>query len=137
MPDKIRRVDYYYVQVADKPGEGFKVLGKLKEAGVNLLAFTAFPSEAGKAQIDLVAENGDLLARAAKSAGLALSGRKKAFYVQGKDRVGAVADIFRKLADAKVNIYAGNASVGPDGGFGFILWVKPQQMEAAAKALGV
>src|SRR5438093_569367 len=94
MADKIRRVDYYYVQVADKPGEGVRVLGKLKEAGVNLLAFTAFPVEAGKAQIDLVAENGDLLARTAKSAGLALSARKQAFYVQGKDRVGAVADTF-------------------------------------------
>jgi hypothetical protein len=137
MADKIRRVDYYYVQVADKPGEGVRILGKLKEAGVNLLAFTAFPVEGGKAQIDLVAENGDLLARTAKSAGLSLSARKQAFYIQGRDRAGAVADTFRKLSDAKVNVHAANASVGPDGGFGFILWVKPQHVEAAAKALGV
>jgi hypothetical protein len=137
MADRIRRVDYYYIQVPDKPGEGMKVLGKLKEAGANLLAFTAFPVEGGKAQIDLVAENGEVLNRAAKSGGLILSARKQAFYIQGKDRAGAVADTFKRLSDAKVNVHAANASVGPDGGFGFILWVKPQQFEAAAKALGV
>ncbi len=137
MADRIRRVDYYYIQVPDKPGEGLRILGKLKEAGVSLLAFTAFPAEGGKAQIDLVAENGDALNRAAKSGGITLSARKQAFYVQGKDRAGAVADTFKKLSDAKVNVHAANASVGPDGGFGFILWVKPQQFETAAKALGV
>ena len=34
-----------------------KVLGELKNSGVNLLAFTAFPVKGGKAQVDLVAEN--------------------------------------------------------------------------------
>jgi hypothetical protein len=41
------------------------------------------------------------------------------------------------LADAKVNVTAYNATCAPGGGFGMILWVKPQDLEAAAKALGV
>ena len=41
-----------------------------------------------------------------------------------------------KVADAGVNVHAANvASVL--GGFGMILWVKPESYEKAAKALGV
>jgi hypothetical protein len=137
MADKIRRVDYFYVTVPDRPGEGFKVLGKLKEAGVNLLSFTAFPLEGGRAQVDLVPENGEALQKAAKGAGLSLSARKQALFIQGKDRAGAVAEIMKRLADAKVNVHAANAACGGDGGFGLILWVRPEHLDSAAKALGI
>jgi hypothetical protein len=43
MPDTIRVVDYFYLMVPDKPGERVRVLNVLKEAGVNLLAFSGFP----------------------------------------------------------------------------------------------
>jgi hypothetical protein len=136
MPDKVRRVDYFYALVPDKPGEALRITGKLKEAGVNLLSFTAFPAEGGKSQIDFVPENADAFVKAAKSVGVVLSPKKQALFIQGSDRVGAMAEIFKKLADAKVNVHAGNASCAAGGGFGCILWVKPQSFEAAAKALG-
>jgi prephenate dehydratase len=53
MADEIQRVQYFYTQVPDKPGEGAKVLGALKEAGINLLAFVAFPN-GRRAQLDFV-----------------------------------------------------------------------------------
>jgi hypothetical protein len=136
MADQIRRVDYFYVEVPDKPGEGVRALSALKEAGINLLNFTAFPTSAGKAQLDLVTENGDALAKAAKGAGLTLSARKQAFFVQGQNRPGAAAEVLRKLADAKINVRAANGSSG-QGGFGLIIWVTPSDYNAAAKALGV
>jgi hypothetical protein len=129
-------VDYFYVEVPDKPGEGVRALSALKEAGINLLNFTAFPTSAGKAQLDLVTENGDALAKAAKGAGLTLSARKQAFFVQGQNRPGAAAEVLRKLADAKINVRAANGSSG-QGGFGLIIWVTPSDYNAAAKALGV
>ena len=58
MADKIRRVDYCYVEVPDRPGEGARVLAALREQGVSLLSMTAFPRAAGNAQIDLVAGKG-------------------------------------------------------------------------------
>ncbi len=137
MSDEIRRVDYYYAVVNDQPGEAFRVLSRLKEAGVNLLSLTAFPVGNGKSQIDFVPEDAAALAKAAKSSGISLSPKKQAFFVQGDDRPGAVAEIFRKLSDAKVNVHAANATCGTGGGYGFILWVKPQNFKAAAKALGV
>jgi hypothetical protein len=135
MTDKIRRVDYCYVEVPDRPGEAARVLGALGEQGVSLLSMTAFPKAAGNAQIDLVAAKGDLEKAAAK-AGLKLSSKKQAFFVSGPDRPGAAAEILDKLAQAKVNVTAANAACGQSG-FGMILWVKAADVEAAAKALGV
>jgi len=136
MADQIRRVDYCYVEIPDKPGEGVRVLAALKEAGINLLNFTAFPTAGGKAQLDLVVEDSNALAKAAKSAGLNLSQKKQAFFIQGQNRAGAAADALRKLADAKVNVRAANGSAG-QGGYGMIVWVAPSDYNAAAKALGV
>jgi hypothetical protein len=137
MADKIRRADYQYAHVPDKPGEGARILGALKDAGVNLLSLTAFPDGKGTTQVDFVTENADGLAKAARTLGLKLSDRKRAFFVQGDDRTGAVADIFKKLADAGVNVHATNATAGARGGFGMILWVRPENYDKAAKALGV
>jgi hypothetical protein len=44
MAETVQRVQYFYVEVPDKPGEGARVLGLLKEAGVNLRAFSGFPT---------------------------------------------------------------------------------------------
>ena len=134
MADKVRRVDYCYVEVPDRIGEGARILATLKEHGVSLLSMTAFPTGKGTAQVDLVAGQGDLQAAAAK-AGLKLSPKKQAFFVAGGDRPGAVAEVFAKLATAKINVIAANAACGQTG-FGMILWVKPSDVEAAAKALG-
>lgn len=135
MADQIRRVDYFYVEVPDQPGEGVRVLVALKEAGVNLLSFTAFPTGSGKAQVDLVPQDPEALQKAAKNARLQLSARKQAFFVQGQDRAGAAADALRKLSSAGINTRAANGAAAP-GGFGLILWVAPSDYEKAAKALG-
>src|SRR5712671_3426091 len=134
MTDQVRRVDYFYVEVPDKAGEGVRVLAALKEAGVNLLNFTAFPGAGGKSQLDLVVDDAGALTKAAKNAGITLSSKKQAFFVQGQNR--AAAEVLRKLADARVNVRAANGSAG-QGGFGMIVWVAPSDYAAAAKALGV
>jgi hypothetical protein len=56
MAEMIRKVQYFYVMAPDRPGEGARALETLREAGVNLLAFSGFP--VGKrAQLDFVPEN--------------------------------------------------------------------------------
>jgi hypothetical protein len=136
MADQIRRVDYFYVEVPDQPGEGVRVLVALKEAGVNLLSFTAFPTGPGKTQLDLVPQDPEALQKAAKNARLQLSARKQAFFVQGQDRAGAAADVLRKLSSAGINVRAANGAAAP-GGFGLILWVAPTDYARAAQTLGV
>ena len=136
MADSVRGVDYYYVIVPDTPGEGQRILSTLKASGVNLLAFLGFPLEGGESQLDLVPEDPDALRAAAEQAGVTLSEAKRAFLVQGDDRVGAVADALEKLAGANVNLTAAAATGAGSGRYGMILWVAPADFERAAHALG-
>ena len=136
MADTIRRVDYRYAVISDKPGEGFRVAAALKEAGVSLLALLAFPAQKGKAQVDFVAESDDALVNAAKAQGLELSPRKRAFLIQGDDRRGALAEHLQRLANAKINVTATSALCAGNGRYGCILWVKSDSYDAAARALG-
>src|SRR5262249_28866400 len=66
-------------------------------AGVNLLAFTGFPTGGGKAQLDFVAEDLAGVRRVARKQGWRLSAAKKAFLVQGSDAVGACHPQLRQL----------------------------------------
>ncbi len=136
MAETVRKVDYFYIETANKPGEGAKVLGALRDAGVNLLAFTGFPS-GRKAQIDFIPQDTVAFKAAAKKAGLKLSPKKTGFLIQGEDRVGAIADIEGKLAAANVNVTAMDAVSAGEGRYGAILWVKPTDVRKAAKVLGV
>jgi len=137
MTDTIRRADYYYTKVKDAPGEAYRLLSHLKEKGVNLTVFSAFPSEGGMAQVDFVPEDPAEFEKVCRVAGVALSAKKQCFIIGGADRPGAVADILKRLADAKVNGTALDAVCAGSGRYGAILWVKPEAMAAAAKALGV
>jgi len=136
MADTVRSVEYQYATVPDAPGEVQKILSALEDRGVNLVAFLGFP-EGGQSQIDLVAEDPAALREAAEAAGVTLSVPKRAFLVQGDDRVGAVADATAKLAEASVNVTAAAAVAAGSGSYGMIVWVAPADYERAASALGV
>ena len=135
MADTIRRVEYFYIQVPDKPGEGARLLSLLRDEGVNLLGFSGFP-KGRRAQIDFVPADAAALKAAAKKAKLKLVGPKTGFLIQGEDRVGAMAEIVGKLAEAKVNVTAVQAVSAGVGRYGAILWVKPRDVNKAAKLLG-
>lgn len=135
MANTLRKVDYYYVMLPNRAGQGAKVMAALAGEGVNLLAFSGFPS-GGKAQLDLVPEDGAKLRRAARKLGLTLSVRKSGFLYQADDRVGAMTKILDKLAAAKINVTAVDAVTSGAGRFGAIFWVKPAAAAKAARALG-
>ena len=135
MAEKIRRVDYFYFWLEDKPGEGARLLGKLKDARVNLLSFTAFPGGGGQSQLTVVPENPGGFVAAAKSAGLSPSGSKECFFVQGEDHVGAAHDVLKRLADANINCVASNGCAGAGGTFGMVIFLKPGDVPAASKVL--
>jgi hypothetical protein len=135
MADRVRKVNYCYVKVSARPGQGAVVLEEIQKAGVNLLAFSGFPIGGGKAQLDLVGDDMAALRRLARKNGWRLSKTKKAFLIQGEDRVGACYRQIKKLADQKINITAVDAVIAGKGRYGAILWVKPQVYARAARAL--
>jgi hypothetical protein len=127
-------VDYYSAIVPDKPGQAARILTELEQAGVHLVAFSGFP-EGRKAQLDFIAVDGPAFVKAAKKAGLEVSRKKSAFLVEAEDRVGAVASIARKLAEAGINITSIQAICAGEGRYGGLLWVKPEDVRKAAKVL--
>jgi hypothetical protein len=135
MADTVQRVQYFYIEAPDKPGEGAKLLTMLKEAEVSLLAFSGFP-KGRRAQIDFIPADPAAFRAAARKAKLKLVGPKTGFLVQGEDRRGAVAELMAKLADAKINVTAIDAVAAGAGRYGAILWVKSGDVTKAAKILG-
>jgi hypothetical protein len=135
MADTVRVVEYFYVMAPQKPGVGATLLGELRQAGVNLLAFTGFPSGRG-AQIDFVPENAAAFRTAARKAKWKVTGPKRALLVEGDDRPGVVAELMQKLGDARINVTAIDAVCAGAGRYGAILWVAPRDVPKAARTLG-
>ena len=137
MANHIRIIDYYYTTVQDQPGEAYRLLNQLAGQGINLLAFTAIPMGPTRTQLALFPEQGAKLEALAKGAGMALDGPHRALLVQGDDRMGALAEIHAKLMRARVNVYASTAVTDGKGCFGYIVYVRADEMDRAAKALEV
>src|SRR5215469_9630944 len=134
MAEEIRRVEHYSASIPNKVGEGACVLGKLRDAGVNLIAFWGYSS--GKmAQLQFIPEHGGVFIAAAKQAKLRVR-KSTAFYVHGDDHPGAVADILKKLADAHISLGAMHAVCGGAGTYGAVIFLSPSAARKAATVLG-
>ena len=135
MISSVKDVEYFSIVVADKPGEARKLLEFLNEKSVNLLALTAFPLGGGESRIDFFPEDPSLLREAAEDAEVPVSEPKKAFLIQGEDKIGALYDFHLKLSNARINVRACNGVVDGTGRFGYVIWVDPADHEEAAKVL--
>jgi hypothetical protein len=137
MAYRIRRVEYFHTTVVDQPGESYKVLSALAGLGVNLLAFTAVPVGPDTTQLTLFPEDASKMRSEAQKAGMTLEGPHRALLVQGDDELGALAVVHEKVYKAAVNVYASNAVSDGFGRYGYLLYVRPEDYERAAKALEV
>ncbi len=136
MADRVRKINYCYTKVPNYAGQGEEALRALRDAGVNLLAYSAFPSTGRKAQMDFIPENMSAFKKVARQQGWRLSKVKKGFLITGQERLGAVHRHVAKLSDAKINITAADALAAGKGRYGMLLWVRPKQYARAARALG-
>lgn len=131
---KIRKVDYFVMQVRNRPGEGIRLLKALKELDVGLLAFTAFPAGGGGAQVDFVPEDTREFMAAVKTLDWKVSARKIGFLAQGRDKTGALSGLLKKLAKAGINVIAMDA-VTTGRKYGAIFWVAPKDVARTHKLL--
>lgn len=134
MADTIRQAQYFKLEVPNRPGEAARALGLLRQAGVNLLAFSGFP-RGRRSQLDFVPEDPAAFKATAKKAKWKLAAPKTCFLVAGDDRPGALADVLDKLAAASVNVTAVDAETAGGGRWAAILWVDPRAVKKAARAL--
>ncbi len=136
MADTVRRVQYFSIEVPDKPGEAFRVLQALVSGGINLLACSGHTVRR-RARIDVVPDDIQAFETVAGKAGLTFPATKDGFLIQGEDRPGALAHNLQRLANAGINVTGIDAIGAGAGRWGAILWVKPEDMSRAASALGV
>ena len=137
MAASLRRIDYFYTTVEDKHGKGYWLLEHLRQKGVNLIGFTAFPLGGGRSQLDFVPDDAEKLQAAADEAGIELVGPKRAILVQGDDEIGAIVELHYKLTNAGINAHAANGISDGTGRFGYILWVKSGDFDRTAHILGI
>ena len=132
---KIKKVDYFYTKITDRPGTGGKALKALKKHKVGLLALTAFPADGGT-QVDFVPDDSRRFLAAAKALGWKVSQKKSGFLVHGKDKTGALVSVMNKLGKGGINVTAITAVTAGKRRFGAILWVKTPNLAKAARVLG-
>lgn len=137
MSYRVQRVEYYYTTVPDRPGEAFRFLSLLAELGIGMQAFTAIPVGLMQTQLTVFPEEPALFRKEGRRAGMALDGPHPALLVQGDDAPGALVDVHETLYQANVNVFASSGVVCAGGGYGYVIYVRPERFEAAASALGI
>lgn len=134
---RIQRVDYFHTTVGDEPGSAYQLLSWLSEMGINLLAFTGVPFGPLSTQLTIFPEDTKRMQTEAKKAQMQLDGPHPALLVQGDDKLGALAEIHEKLYDAQVHVSASSGVADGQGGYGYIIYVRPEEVERAAAALQI
>lgn len=132
-----QRVAYFYVSVRDEAGAAYRVLSALAQRGVTLLAFTAIPSGADRAQFALFPSDPTRLESEAALARIELEGPHHALLVQGDDELGGLAHVHERLFEAGIDVYASSGVSDGRGSFGYVVYVREDQFERAASALGI
>ena len=135
MAVSIRRIDYYYSMVKDRPGAAYELLSQLAQTGVSLMAFNAIPMGTDHTQLVLFPRSPSRLIKAAEEAGIELTGPQHALIVRGDDKLGALAETHRKLYDANINVFASGGVVADCGRFAYVLYVNEKDFDHAARVL--
>ena len=133
----IRRAEYFHTTVVDQPGEAYRVLSALAGLGVELLAFTTVPVGPDRTQLTLFPAEQSKMTSEAKKANMALDGPHPALLLQGDDELGALVLVHEKLYRAGVNVYASSGVSDGHGKYGYVIYVREEECERAARALEV
>lgn len=132
----VRTVEYFYLTVQDRPGVAAELLSLLAAGGVELLAFSIVPIGPTHTQLMLFPAAPQHLLTTTKRANIELTGPQHALLVQGDDELDALVNIHQALAEAGVNVYASSGVTDPQGGFGYVLYVRPEDFKEAAQLVG-
>lgn len=137
MPYVIRRAEYFHATIGDQPGEAYRILSALAGLGVDLLAFTTVPVGPDRTQITLFPAEPSKMTSEARKANMALDGPHQAFLLQGDDELGALVVVHEKLYRAGVNVYASTGVSDGHGKYGYVIYVREEDCERAARALEI
>jgi hypothetical protein len=135
IPLTVRVVEYFYVRIESDPHAAYELLAALATEDISLLAFSAIPFGEGRVELTLFPDSTSSLVYAAGKLGLNLTGPQHAILIHGDDHLGALAEIHRKLLIAGVRVYASSGITDGTGRYGYVIYFKEGDYEAAGRAL--
>jgi hypothetical protein len=130
----ILQVEYYNITVDDRITNASKLLSTIADAGVDFHAFKAIPVKVNRTQFTLFAKDSAKMTDGAKKSGLELDGPYSALLIKGDEEAGALADIYKKLSQAGIQVDEASGIADINTGYGVILYLK---QEDCAKAMNV
>ena len=132
----VRTVNYFYTRIQAEPGRPYELLARLADEDVNLLAFSAVLFGPNHVELTIFPDQSKTFIQLAEKLGWKVTGPLHALLVQGDDHLGTLAEIQRMLLDAGVSIYASSGVTDGSGRYGYVIYVKEEDHQRAAKALG-
>ncbi|HLX03217.1 MAG TPA: ACT domain-containing protein [Trinickia sp.] len=132
----VELVDVWAATIDDKPGGLAKLLGVLRDAGVDLQFIVArrTPETSGKGVVFVAPLQGDSAIRAATQAGFSVTASLHSVRVMGLDQLGVIAQLTQMLADGGINLRGVSAAVL---GTQFIAYLAVDSLGDAEKAIDI
>lgn len=130
----IMKIDYYNITIDGQITSASKLLSTIVDAGVDFHAFKAIPIKPNQTQFTLFAKDTSQMTEGAKRSGLNLDGPYAALLIKGDEKTGALADIYKKLSRAGIQVEEACGIADINAGYGVILYLGA---EDCARALTV
>jgi hypothetical protein len=131
----ILQVEYYNITVEDQITNASKLLSAIAGAGVDFHAFKAIPVKSNRTQFTLFAKDSAKLTDGTKKSGLELDGPYSALLIKGDEKSGALADIYKKLSQAGIQVNEACGIADINAGYGVILYLTQEDCDKAMTVL--
>lgn len=131
----VRAVEYFYARIENEPQEAYELLAQLAAEDINVLAFSAVPIGPNHVELTIFPDPTAKFRALAARSRWNLTGPQHAILIQGDDRLGTLAEIHRKLQEAHVQVYASTGVTDGHGGYGYVIYTKEGDHQAAQAAL--
>ncbi|HPQ44727.1 MAG TPA: hypothetical protein PKZ42_10930 [Syntrophales bacterium] len=132
---EILPVEYYNVTIEGQITHASQLLSTIAGAGVDFHAFKAIPVDPARTQFTLFAKNSSTMTAGAEKAGLVLDGPYFALLIKGDEKAGALADIYKKLSRAGIQVDEACGIADINAGYGVILYLKQEDCGKAITVL--
>ena len=134
---EILHVEYYNITVEGQIANAAELLSTVVGAGVDFHAFKAVPVKFDRTQFTLFAKDSSKMTEGAKKSGLELDGPYSAVLIKGDEKAGALAEIYKKLSQAGVQVNEACGIADINAGYGVLLYLKQEDCNKAMRVLKV
>ena len=131
----ILQIEYYNVTVDEQIAKASQLLSTIAGAGVDFHAFKAIPVKSNKTRFTLFAKDSSKMTDGAKKSGLELDGPYSAVLIKGDEEAGALAEIYKKLSQAGIQVDEACGIADINAGYGVVLYLSREDSDRAITIL--